>query len=345
MESARAGREEDHERIDARTDVYALGGILFEILTAHPPAEGTTTGYVLEQVRTGRIPRARQVEPTVPRPLEAICAKALAFASTKRYAKAAEVAQEVRRWIADEPVAAYEEPLPAGVSGAICRRHRTLTTAATAAMVVALTSLGIAYRREATISGRLAIANRDLGIRNKELDQARSRAEEREQLAIDAVTKFRDAVATNGQLKNQPELDSLRKTLLKVPRLTGFFPRSALQLQADTATGPKAIQSLALANMALAFTTFEIGSIPDAIQSNSEAIALMGRLARDNPTITEYHTELAKSHNAMGILEHRTGQQSQSKAESFSKAARRSGTAGERAPRYHRIPERSGCQP
>ena len=58
--------EQKHDQIDSRTDIYALGGILFEILTGHPPAEAAAVGEVLEQVRTGRIP-ARQVEPTVPR--------------------------------------------------------------------------------------------------------------------------------------------------------------------------------------------------------------------------------------------------------------------------------------
>ena len=56
-----------HDLVDDRTDVYALGGILFEILTGHPPAEGTTTAEVFERIKAGRIPLARQLEPGVPR--------------------------------------------------------------------------------------------------------------------------------------------------------------------------------------------------------------------------------------------------------------------------------------
>jgi serine/threonine protein kinase len=101
--------EAKHDQIDGRTDVYALGGILFEILTGHPPAEGATTADVLERIRTGRILRARQVEPDVPHALEAVCAKALALKPSVRYANASDLAAEVRRWLADEPVGAYPE--------------------------------------------------------------------------------------------------------------------------------------------------------------------------------------------------------------------------------------------
>ena len=48
--------DEKYGQIDRRTDVYALGGILFEILTGRAPAEGASTADVLEQIRTGRIP-------------------------------------------------------------------------------------------------------------------------------------------------------------------------------------------------------------------------------------------------------------------------------------------------
>ncbi len=310
--------EQKHDQIDGRTDVYALGGILFEILTGHPPAEGATTDDVLEKIRTGRLPRARQVEPTVPRPLEAVCAKTMALDRFQRYAKVTDLAAEVRRWIADEPVTAYREPLPARARRWM-RRHRTLTTAAVVAVLVGLAALGIAYRREAVHSvelaginqsldeanNRLTQANQDLDTRNKELDHEKKRAEERETLAIGAVGKFRDAVANNAKLKNSPELASLRKTLLNEP--LEFFRKLRDQLKADTGTGPKVIYSLARANRALALTTKEIGSLPDAIKSYSEAIALLDPLARENPAVTEYQNDLARSHSDAGILLRATG--------------------------------------
>ncbi len=307
-----------HDHIDARTDVYAMGGILFEILTGHPPAEGATTAEVLELIRSARIPRARQVEPAVPRALESVCAKAMALDRGERYPGAAELAAEIRRWIADLPVTAYREPLPARARRWM-RRHRTLTAAVAAAMLMTLAALGILYRREAAYSaglarinhsldqanGRLGEANRSLDIRNREFDRERKRAEEREALAIDAMTKFRDAVANNPALKTRPELESLRKALLKEP--LEFFRKLRDQLKADAGREPKAVLELAAANYALARTTREIGSVSDAIQSFSEVVALLEPLARENPAVTDYQVNLAAVRGEMGNLLSATG--------------------------------------
>ena len=81
-----------------------------------------------------------------------------------------------------------------------------------------------------------------------------------------------------------------------------FFRKLREELKADAGTAPKAIHDLALANYALASTTDEIGGIPDAIRSYTEAITLLGPLARENPSITGYQADLAKSHNNVGIL-------------------------------------------
>ena len=69
----------DNDLIDTRTDVYGLGAILFEILTGQPPVTGSTLVEVFSKIRAGNLPKAREIEPTVPRALEAICCKAMAL--------------------------------------------------------------------------------------------------------------------------------------------------------------------------------------------------------------------------------------------------------------------------
>ncbi len=56
--------EADNDLIGTRTDVYGLGAILFEILTANPPVTGSSVGEVFSKIQAGDIPRAREIEPT-----------------------------------------------------------------------------------------------------------------------------------------------------------------------------------------------------------------------------------------------------------------------------------------
>ena len=68
-------------QVDNRTDLYGLGAILYEILANRAPAQGTTLEEIYQNVSAGRIPRAREVDLTVPAALDAICAKALSAQS------------------------------------------------------------------------------------------------------------------------------------------------------------------------------------------------------------------------------------------------------------------------
>jgi serine/threonine protein kinase len=99
-----AGRVDLH---DVRTDVYGLGAILFEILTGRAPHSGEDTDAILTKILTADTPRARDVNPHAPRALAAVAARAMSKSPAERHASAAEVAGDVRRWLADEPVAAY----------------------------------------------------------------------------------------------------------------------------------------------------------------------------------------------------------------------------------------------
>lgn len=124
------------------SDVYGLGAVLYHILTGHPPIEGTTPEEMLSKLTQGApIPPPRTFNPTAPPALEAIARKALARTPADRYPSATALADEVRRWLADEPVTAYPEPWPTRAAR-WARRHRTGVTAAAVALV--LTAAGSA---------------------------------------------------------------------------------------------------------------------------------------------------------------------------------------------------------
>ena len=111
------------------SDVYGLGGVLYQILTGHPPYDAGTAREVLEKVTTTDPPPVRELNPAAPPALAAICRKAMARDPAHRYASADELATDVRRWLADEPVTAYREPFAAR-AGRWARRHRTGVVAA-----------------------------------------------------------------------------------------------------------------------------------------------------------------------------------------------------------------------
>jgi serine/threonine-protein kinase len=83
--------------IDYRTDIYGLGAILYEILTGRPPFVGTNTLDVLKKAIQGKPPAPREIVLDVPAVLEAACLKALAKDPEQRFARAADLAQEVQR--------------------------------------------------------------------------------------------------------------------------------------------------------------------------------------------------------------------------------------------------------
>jgi hypothetical protein len=100
------------ERIDFRTDIFGLGGVLYALLTGQAPHPGSTWNEVLERAKKAEITPPRQLEPTIPTPVEAVCLKALAAAPENRYTTALEFAAALRQAIEPPPVA---PPTPAGI--------------------------------------------------------------------------------------------------------------------------------------------------------------------------------------------------------------------------------------
>jgi hypothetical protein len=131
--------EGDLEKLGPRSDVYSLGATLYCLLTGKPPYAGDPMD-VIPRVQRGDFPPPRAIDPSIDRALEAVCLKAMALNPEDRYGSCRALAEEIERWMADEPVTAWREPLPRRARR-WARRNRTVVTGAAAAVLAGLFGL------------------------------------------------------------------------------------------------------------------------------------------------------------------------------------------------------------
>ncbi|MBL8814000.1 MAG: serine/threonine protein kinase [Planctomycetaceae bacterium] len=197
-------------------DVYALGAILFELLTGRPPFVGADGVETIMLLLTEDPVAPRSLNPLIPRDLETICLKCLEKKASKRYRSAADLAEDVTRFLEDRPILAR----PASTRERLFKWARRNPWKAVAsglfvvsgcAAIVGIVLLQSAYSEVTQVNGQLTTANEDLRKRNTEIRQARDLAQD----ALEGV------------------VDRLRDQLQDVPRATPIMmetSRESLEL-------------------------------------------------------------------------------------------------------------------
>jgi len=237
------------DAINARTDVYGLGATLHFLLACAPPFDIRQDTFHAD-VLAGH--RHSEPKPWAPRALAAIAAKAMAPDPKARYASAAELADDVDRFLADEPVKAFPDP-PSVRAWRFVKRHRALAAAAAALLLTSAAALGIGVvavskeRDEARRQAELAREAEAEAERQRDLaEQAADEARRQERLARDnaaatrrVIAGFIESVADDAWAEvpgtAELRLEAVRKVLEEYPQLIAQQPDDR-DLRYDAAT-------------------------------------------------------------------------------------------------------------
>jgi eukaryotic-like serine/threonine-protein kinase len=156
------------DRVGPLSDVYGLGATLYFVLTNQAPVHARDTAETLRRVSAGIFPRPRDVNPRADRALEAVCLKAMALMPTERYPSPRELAADFEQWLADEPVSAFREGLPARLARWARRNRAWAQAGAASLLVVALLAVVSAVAIQVS-RNRVRLLLRESEIRSSEL--------------------------------------------------------------------------------------------------------------------------------------------------------------------------------
>ena len=175
-------------------DVFNLGATLYNVLAGRPPYGGESLIEVLNAAESGNYDPVNRINRYVPQPLLSICQKAMSLDPAQRYRSAKGLADDVDRFLADQPVSAFREPWTDRARRWIAKNRTTVTTIATSVLVALVLLL---------IGNALLIGlNRQLSIRESEAIQLQQQTQNALEQATESLYSQRISLAHSELTKN-----------------------------------------------------------------------------------------------------------------------------------------------
>jgi serine/threonine-protein kinase len=264
---------------DARSDVYALGLTLYELLALRPAFEAADRHELMRRVMNEEPKRLGQLVPHLPRDLGTIVEKAIAREPAGRYPTAAAMAEDLQRFLDDKPIKARRVSA-AEQSWRWARRNPAVASLAVGLLLALLAGLaGVTWQwRKAESSLNAAEA-------------ANRKAQDRFNLAMQAVRAFTTGASEDVILKEKA-LEGLRKKLLGQSQVFYEKLRGLLDGETDRAS-----------RLALAEAVFDAGALyadvdaPEkALEAYRAALAIREALVREQPGDAVARRDLGRSH-------------------------------------------------
>jgi len=270
--------------VDPRTDVYALGITLYELLTLEVPFGDADRARLLRRIADEEPRSPRRIDPAIPRDLETIVLKAIAKVREQRYTTARELADDLQRFLAGQPTHA-RPPALAERAGKWLRRHPAVVGSSVAMLTICVLALG---------------ASTLLLMRERaKTTAALERAELHYRQARRAVDRF--ATQQAQQLAALPGAERLRQELLD--DTLQYYQ----EFIAAAAHDPALHVDLALTHFRIGQIAQQLGDAVKAEEAYQQSAQRLQELVDRQPDRVDLGRDLALCHNNLGLLWARQG--------------------------------------
>ncbi len=277
-----------HGLVDHRTDIYALGVTLYELLTLEPAYAGSDRDDLLRRIAMGAPRLPRQLRPEIPVALETIVLKAVAHEPERRYVSAEDLAEDLQRFLENRPIRAVRPALWERLTR-WCGRHKPVLMGGAVLVTlgaVALIACTILIWREKEAAKASAA----------EAEIQRKRAEENFSQALFGAWQLIQHLEDARLNDDSPKARALRQELVK--RGAKFFQAFVHEESNDPIVRFESARACEL----LASVYCAHRQVAGAQHMASQAVKLYEALARDDPSNTTYRQNAAATYYSMGML-------------------------------------------